>query len=402
MPIREVLALALEALTANKLRAGLTMLGMIIGVGAVVLLVSIGSGAKTYVIREFEGMGTNLVLVQPGKTDKKGGFGPPVRSSKRKLTVADVEALEKQSFNLDAVTGILFGAGSVKIGERTNNINILGANDRLIRIFNIRIGEGAFFTREDEEAGRRVTVLGANVARNLFGDGIALGQLVKINESEHRVIGVTQRAGESLGFNMDDVVLVPTKSAMRLFNEDRLVGIRARAKSKVGMDDAVEEIRRLLKQRHNGEEDFTVVTQVSMLQTMENILGMLTFVLAGIAMISMIVGGIGIMNIMLVSVTERTREIGIRRAVGARQVDILKQFLAEAVALSLLGGLIGLLGSAFLTYLVYWVNPKFDMRAPNWVLAPAFLLSSLTGVIFGVWPARKAAKITTIEALRYE
>jgi putative ABC transport system permease protein len=216
------------------------------------------------------------------------------------------------------------------------------------------------------------------------------------------VIAVVGKAGQNLGFNMDDMVFIPTKSTMRIFNENDLLGIRAKAKARVSMDDAVEEIRILLKQRHNGEEDFTIITQVSMLETMNTILGMLTYVLGGIAMISMVVGGIGIMNIMLVNVTERTREIGVRRAVGARRSDILKQFMVEAIVLSSVGGLIGLIGSVGLTYLLYWFLPKFDMRAPNWILLPAFSISSITGILFGVWPARKAARLETIEALRYE
>jgi putative ABC transport system permease protein len=401
MSLIETLTLAWEALRANKLRAGLTMLGMIIGVGAVVLLVSIGNGAKNYITREFEGLGTNLVMVQPGRTDKKQGFGPPLGSAKEKLTLGDVEALEREAYNLEAVTGVIFGAATVKTAERAHNVNVLGSSEKLIQIFNFRIRTGQFFSQE-EDFGRRVTVLGHNVARNLFGDENPLGRLVKINESEHRVIGVTEREGESLGFNMDELVYVPTRAAMRIFNEDKLFGIRAKARSRAGVGDAVEEIREILKARHDGEEDFTIVTQHSMLETMDTILGMLTYVLGGIAMISMIVGGIGIMNIMLVSVTERTREIGIRRAVGARQSDILRQFLAEALAISLIGGLIGLAGSAALTYLVWWIKPSFDMRAPLWIMVPAFLLSLLTGILFGVWPARKAARIETIEALRYE
>ena len=402
MPISEIIILAYEALISNKLRAGLTMLGMIIGVGAVVLLVSIGNGAKNYITHEFEGMGSNLIIINPGKTDKKGGFGPPMSSVKHKLSIHDVESLERFAFNLDGVTGIVFGSGSVKAEGQTNNVNIMGTRDTLTRIFNIKIGQGAFFSHEEEEAGRRVVVLGYNIAHNLFGDESALGKLVKVNDSEHRVVGVTQKAGETLGFNMDDIAMVPTRDAMRIFNDDKLMGIRAKAKARVSVDDAVQEVKDILKLRHNGEEDFTVLTQVSMLATMNTILGMLTFVLGGIAMISMLVGGIGIMNIMLVSVTERTREIGIRRAVGARRKDVLRQFIAEAIVLSLVGGLIGLVGSASITYIVYFAIPKFDMRAPAWILFPAFGISSVVGIVFGVWPAHKASKIETIEALRFE
>ncbi|MBI3534521.1 MAG: FtsX-like permease family protein, partial [Deltaproteobacteria bacterium] len=252
------------------------------------------------------------------------------------------------------------------------------------------------------EHGRRVTVLGGHLAESLFGEQNPVGQMVKINDSEHRVIGVIRKEGTKLGFNMDDVAFVPTKTAMKIFNDDKLFGIRARAKSKISMEDAIEEIKDILKGRHNGEEDFTIMNQYSMLEALNTILGMMTYVLAGIGMISMVVGGIGIMNIMLVSVTERTREIGIRRAVGARRRDILKQFLTEAIALSLIGGGLGLFGSVSLTYVAYGFLRSFDMRAPAWIFLPAFLISVLTGVLFGVWPAKKAAALETIDALRYE
>ncbi len=402
MPIREVLLLAYEALLSNKLRAGLTMLGMIIGVGAVVLLVSIGNGAKNYITSEFEGLGSNLIMVQPGKTDGKNNMGPPMGNSKKKLTLTDLEALERQAYNVEAITGVMFGTAAVTRIEATSNVTLLGVNDQFTKIFNVKIALGQFIARDEDDSARRVVVLGHNTAKSLFGEETPVGQWVKINQSEHRVIGVLAASGQTLGFNMDDMALIPTRTAMRLLNEDKLFGLRAKAKTKIGIDDAVEEIRAILTKRQNGEENFTITTQLSMLQSMNTILGMLTFVLGGIAMISMLVGGIGIMNIMLVSVTERTREIGIRRAVGARRIDILKQFLVEAVALSMIGGLLGLLGSTLITYLVYWFVPSFDMRAPFWVMVPAFLMSLLTGVIFGVFPARKASHIETIEALRFE
>jgi putative ABC transport system permease protein len=401
MPAREILILAWEALIANKLRAGLTMLGMIIGVGAVVLLVSVGNGARNYITSEFEGLGTNLILIQPGRTDRRQ-MGPPIGSSKDKLTIADVDALQKRAMSLEAVTGIVFGAGQVKFEDQLSNVQVLGSNEKLLRILSIKVGLGQFFAEEDDLSGRRVVVLGSTVAKNLFQNQYPIGRMVKISDSEFRIIGVTQSQGQSLGFNMDELVFIPNKAAMRIFNEDKLFGIRARAKSKVSVEDAVKEIDEVLRDRRNGIEDYTITTQAAMLDSMNTILGMLTYVLGGIAMISMLVGGIGIMNIMLVSVTERTREIGVRRAVGAKKVDVLKQFIAEAVALSLCGGLIGLSGSVFITYLVSWLVPGFDMRAPVWILAPAFLISCAVGVGFGVWPAKKAASIPTIDALRFE
>lgn len=402
MILKKILINSTEAIIENKLRSALTMLGMIIGVMAVILLVSVGTGAKRYITSEFESLGTNVLLIQPGKTDKKSSMGPPVSSSKGKLTIADVEALEKRAQSLSAVSGIMYGAGVVKNDIATNNINILGSNDQFNRIFNMVIIEGNYFSKEDEDSGRRVAVLGHTIKENLFGSGTALGKLVKINESEHRVIGIIKPTGDKLGFNVDDIVFIPTKSALRLFNTDKLFGIRASAKSRSGMDDAVTELTEILKERHNGEEDFTTVTQVTMMESMNTILNMLTYALGAIAFISMLVGGIGIMNIMLVSVTERTREIGIRRAVGARRSDILKQFMIEAVVISVTGGLLGILSSLVITYALYFFIPGFDMRPPVWIIPPAFFLSFFTGVIFGVWPARKAAHIQTIDALRYE
>jgi putative ABC transport system permease protein len=323
-------------------------------------------------------------------------------STKRRLTNADVEAIEKLAVNVDAVTGVTLSSGTLKSDQFSFGIQIIGASDVWPRIINMKMLLGDFFTREEAELGRRVVVLGNHVARKLFPNDNPIGRFVKVAESEHRVVGVIDKMGDKLGFNMDDMAFLPVKDAMRLFNEDRLFGLRARAKSKVNLADAVDEIKSILRSRHNNQEDFTIVTQDAMLGTMQTILGMLTYVLGGIAAISMLVGGIGIMNIMLVSVTERTREIGIRRAVGARRIDILKQFLAEALVLSLTGGGLGLLGSVLITYVVYWSQPTFDMRAPYWIFLPAFGISLVAGVVFGVWPARKASMLDPIEALRFE
>jgi putative ABC transport system permease protein len=402
MMLRKIFINSFEALVENKLRSMLTMLGMIIGVSAVILLVSVGTGAKRYITSEFESLGTNIIIIQPGKTDKKSSMGPPISSSKGKITLADVDAIEKGSQLISAISGVMFGAGTVKNDASTSNINIMGSNEQLQKVFNINIIQGNYISKEDEDSGRRVAVIGWNVKENLFGKEPALGKLVKVNESEHRVIGVIKPTGDKLGFNVDEMIFIPNRSALRLFNTDHLFGIRAAAKSRASLDDAVKDLTAILKERHNGEEDFTIITQVTMMDSMNTILNMLTYALGAIAFISMLVGGIGIMNIMLVSVTERTREIGIRRAVGARQSDILKQFIIEAVVISVSGGLIGILISLLITYILYFLFPSFDMRPPFWIIPPSFFMSFFTGLIFGVWPARKAARIQTIDALRYE
>lgn len=402
MMLRKIFINSFEALVENKLRSILTMLGMIIGVSAVILLVSVGTGAKRYITAEFESLGTNIIIIQPGKTDKKSSMGPPVSSSKGKISIADVDAIQKGSQLLSAISGVMYGAGTVKNETSTSNIFVMGSNEQLQKIFNINIIQGNYISKEDEDSGRRVAVIGWNVKENLFGKDPALGKLIKVNESEHRVIGVVKPTGDKLGFNVDEMIFIPNRSALRLFNTDKLFGIRAAAKSRASLDDAVKDITAILKERHNGEEDFTIITQVTMMDSMNTILNMLTYALGAIAFISMLVGGIGIMNIMLVSVTERTKEIGIRRAVGARQSDILKQFIIEAVVISVSGGLIGILISLFITYVLYFLFPGFDMRPPFWIIPPSFFMSLFTGLIFGVWPARKAARIQTIDALRYE
>lgn len=402
MQRREIVRLSIESLLAQKLRTILTVLGMVIGVGAVVLLVSLGQGAKNYVLQEFEGLGTNLIVIQPGKSDKKTHFGPPVGAAQRKMTTADVTAIEKRAVNIEAVSGLVLGTVSARYEDSISNITVFGANEQFPQILNIKIERGEYFTREEDEYGRRVVVLGQAIIRELFGDENPLGRSVKLNESEFKVIGVLAPMGDKLGLHFDELGFIPTEAALKLFNEDKLFGIRAKASSRIGVDDAVAEITQILKERREGEEDFTVITQVSMMESMNTILTMLTYVLSAIAAISMVVGGIGIMNIMWVSVVERTQEIGIRRAVGARRRDILWQFLAEAAGLSLVSGGIGVGGAVLLTYALRLFFPSFDMRAPMWIVLPAFFLALFVGVLFGVAPAWRASRVETLDALRYE
>ena len=402
MGIKEVVRLAVESLLVQKLRTALTILGMVIGVGAIVLLVSLGQGAKNYVTSEFEGLGTNLIIIQPGKSDKKTHMGPPVGAAQRKMTTADVMVIEKRALNVEAVSGLVLGTVSARFEDALSNITVFGTNEQFPQILSVRVGRGNYFSREEDDYGRRVLVLGQTVATELFGEADPIGLTVKLNESEFRIIGVLLPMGNKLGLDFDELGFIPTEAALKLFNDDKLFGIRAKASSRVGIDDAVAEISEILKERRDGEEDFTVLTQVSMMESMNTILNMLTYVLAAIAAISMLVGGIGIMNIMWVTVVERTQEIGIRRAVGARRVDILKQLLAEAVALSVLGGAVGVGGAVVLTVSLYFVFPSFDMRAPLWIIAPAFFVAFIVGVVFGVVPAWRASRIEILDALRYE
>jgi putative ABC transport system permease protein len=393
---------ALISLWQYKLRSALTMLGMCIGVFAVVTLVSVGQGAKRYVLGEFESMGKNIIIIQPGKSDTRSKLGPPVGSAKRKMTLDDVTALQKKAFHLEAVSGITLGSAQIKYEDSLANISIFGANEQFFQIIAIAVGTGRMFSSEEDSAGRRVVVLGYKIAQKLFGEDYPVGRSVKINQTEFKVIGVLASAGDKLGFNLDEFAFVPTRSAMRLFNEDKLFGIRAKASSRVTIETAVAEIEEILRDRRNGEEDFTIVTQVAIMESLDGILGMLSYVLGAIASISMLVGGVGIMNITLVSVAERTQEIGVRRSVGASRSDIMWQFFSESLMLSFISGLFGILGAVLITFSVGLFYPSFDMSPPAWIYLPAFLMAVLIGSFFGVWPARKAANIQILDALRHE
>lgn len=402
MKLRDVTRLSLESLFANKFRAALTMLGMGIGVFSVITLVALGEGARNYVLAEFQSLGSNFIVVQPGKIDQKGRFGPPPGAARREMTIRDVVALERRALNLSAVSGLVLGNAEAKVEDLTNNITVFGVNDQFNRILTMDMAIGAFIDRDEEETGRRVVVLGANVAANLFPYDYPLGRTIKLNQSEFRVIGVLASAGNKLGFNVDDLALIPTTAGMRLFNVESLFGIRARASGRSTVDDAVDEIREILKERRSGEEDFTVITQIALMDTMGSILGMLSYVLGGIAGISMLVGGIGIMNIMLVNVAERIPEIGIRRAVGARRIDILQQFLFEALVLSLLSGAVGTGAALSITHGLHLWYDGFDIRPPWWIVIAGFSLATSVGVVFGIWPARQASRVEALEALRHE
>jgi putative ABC transport system permease protein len=386
----------------NKFRAVLTMLGMVIGVFAVVSLIGLGQGAKRYVLSEFQSLGANMIIIQPGKTEEKGAFHAPIGSASRRMTESDVQAIEKQSLNVVAVSGLVLATGEVRYGSFASNGTILGGSDQFNEIINVNFKQGEFFSKQDADVARRVVVLGHTIAETLFGTEYAVGRSVLINSSKYRVVGVLKKFGNKLGLDIDLVCFIPTKAALRLFNEDRLFGIRAKARAKVAIQDAVDEITAILKERRRGEEDFTIVTQVSMMNSLGNILSVLTYILGSIAAISMLVGGIGIMNIMLVNVNERIPEIGIRRAVGATSSDILQQFLLEALMLSVLSGMFGVVGAVSLLGAVGYFFPIVDLVPSSIVLILTFVVAVVIGILFGVWPAYRAAQIETLDALRYE
>lgn len=402
MNLGELLMTAIDTIRAAKLRAFLTTLGVVIGVLAVILLVGLGEGVRAYIGDTFASLGSNVIQIAPGKRDTKGGVQPPMSGVAHKLTPEDEQAIERRVYTLDGVSGIVQGAGTFRYENRRRDSMVFGVGERFGDMRNMHVDAGRFFSAEDLEAHRRYAVIGRVIQDELFGDVNPLGKTLKINSTEFRVIGILEHKGQSLGFDMDDLVLVPSTTALDLFSLDGYTSIMVRARDKANTQAAIEDLTDVLKRRHNGQVDFTVVSQDDLLATVNSIMSMMTGVLLAIASIALVVGGIGIANIMLVSVRERTREIGVRRAVGATKNTILFQFLVEAVVIATLGGLIGLALGAIIISVARLAVPGLPVQLSPWIVFTALGFSGLVGVLSGVMPARSAAKLDPVEALRYE
>jgi putative ABC transport system permease protein len=398
----ETFRVAFEAILSNKVRSGLTMLGVIIGVLAVILLVSIGEGARLYITKELTGLGTNLLIITPGKTTTSGGFHPPSAGTVRKLTYDDSLALRRRAWLLTDAVPIVLGTGKVKYQNRGRDTTVIGTTAEFERVRNLFVDTGSFVTQADVDSKAKVVVVGRKVKDELFGEENALGRVVMLSDARYRVVGVMRKKGMSLGWDVDDVVFIPVTSGQELFDTDAIFEIIASTPRAEDTDRAIAQIKDILIRRHAHKEDFTIQTQGALLSTMNTILGVLTAVLGGIAGISLLVGGIGIMNIMLVSVRERTREIGIRKALGARKQDILWQFMIEAVTLSAAGGVIGIVLGVGLALLIPVFVDVLPTSISVWSILTAFFFSGAVGVFFGVYPARRAALQDPIQALRYE
>jgi putative ABC transport system permease protein len=401
----ESVLIALEGLKANKLRAFLTMLGIIIGVGAVIAMVSIGMGVRQKVETSIAGLGSNLIIVMPGATTPSG-----VRlaaGSSTTLTNADAQAIGREIAGVSAVAPSVQRSYQLVYGNQNWTTNVLGTTPEYLDVRNFAIASGTVFSSKDIDTRARVAVIGKTVADNLFGEFSPLGQTIRINKAPFRVIGVLEAKGQSsMGQDQDDTVIVPLTTAQeRLLGVTWLQNISVQAENPEVIDKVQEDITTLLRTRHRlapgVPDNFTVRNLAAVMATAQETTSTITLLLGNIAAISLVVGGIGIMNIMLVSVTERTREIGIRKALGATFNNILLQFLIEAIVIGVTGGLIGIgvgmAGSYAISYFAGW----------NTVVSPlsiivAFVFSVLIGLFFGLYPARKAALLDPIDALRYE
>jgi putative ABC transport system permease protein len=392
--LAEAWRVAFDSLRANRLRSGLTMLGVVIGVAAVVVLVAIGTGAKREVERQVEGLGSNLLIVVPGRVDF--GSAPAVS----RLSLSDVDAVTRIVGDRSRVAVSVTSGETVRAGTASRFTSVLGVLETTPSVFVRSLSRGAYLTRSDVDTGRRVAVLGSAVARSLFGDRDPIGQQVSIAGVRFRVIGVFAPLGQSLGVNRDDEVHIPVTTAHRLFGTQRIDGIAVKAPDRGQIARLGGRIVDELTSRHPDTE-FSAVTQEQILGVLGDILGVLTAVLAAIAGISLLVGGVGVSNIMLVSVHERTREIGLRKAVGARPRDIGVQFLLEAVLLTTLGGATGMALGVGGALLVAAVSPV-PAAVTWWSLTLAFGVSAAVGIVFGVVPAQRAGRLDPVEALRSE
>jgi putative ABC transport system permease protein len=392
--IVEAWRVALDALRANRLRSGLTMLGVVIGVAAVVVLVAIGTGAKREVEQQVEGLGSNLLIVVPGRLEFNSA------PSVSRLSLSDVEAVGRVVGDPSRVAVTVTSGETVRAGTRSTFTTVQGVLETTPQVFVRDVGRGSYLTSSDVDTARRVAVLGSTVARVLFGDRDPIGQQVSVAGVRFRVIGVFAPLGQSLGVDRDDEVHIPVTTAHRLYGTNRIDGIAVKAPDREQIDALGERIVAELSERHPDTE-FSAVTQEQILGVLGDILGVLTGVLAAIAGISLLVGGVGVSNIMLVSVRERTREIGLRKAVGARPRDIGVQFLLEAVLLTTIGGVTGMALGVGGALLVGELSPV-PAAITWWSLALAFGVSAAVGIVFGVVPAQRAGRLDPVVALRTE
>jgi len=402
--ILDTLDIAVRALRRNLLRTLLTMLGIMIGVAAVIAMVAIGNGAKAQVEAQIASLGQNMIIIMSGNSSRGGvsmGFG-----SAGTLTKQDYEALRKEITGIDAVSPEIRASAQVVAGNQNLSTSIIGAGEGYTTIRSWKIASGANFTESDVRSAAKVALIGNTTAQTLFGEFDPVGQIIRIRNAPFTTVGLLAAKGTSMMGDQDDVVIVPYTSAMvRLTHDTTFRSFNVQASTADLMTDVQEQVTSLLRQRHKiadgKDDDFMVRTQKEVTEMATSTSKVMTMLLGAVGGVSLLVGGIGIMNIMLVSVTERTREIGVRMSIGARSSDILRQFLVEAVALSLGGGLVGILlgiGGAKLVAVKFGWSTLVSMES----VFMAFAFSACIGIFFGFYPSRKASRLDPIEALRYE
>jgi putative ABC transport system permease protein len=393
-----IVGLAAESFRVHRLRTVLTVGAVSIGAAAVLLLTSLALGARAYVVRQFTSSGVNLIGVVPGRTET-AGMGMAVSAATRDLTIDDAEAIARRSPHVRIVAPVSLGSTRLEYEGRHRDVYVVGSTDRYFDIRSLAVSLGQRLPAGDPRRGDRVVVIGQTIQRELFGTENPLGKAVRIADAQFRVIGVLAPKGQSLGLDLDDLAIVPVGVAMRLFNQSGLFRIVIHAGDAAEIPAAVRDVKEILTDRHK-DEDFTVVTQDAMLASFSSILGMLTFTLAALGAISLAVAGIGIMNVMLVSVSERVSEIGLLKALGARPRTIASLFLTEALFLSGAGALLGIAVSLAIMGLESRIWPAFPLSPHGGWIVAVMALALTVGAVFGLMPARRAARLDAVEALR--
>ncbi len=380
-------------------RTALLLLAMAIGVAAVVVLTSLGEGARRYVTGEFASLGTNLLIVIPGRSETTGGAPAIfVGQTPRDLTLDDARALQR-SYAVRRVAPVVIGSAAVSWGGLEREVPVFGATAELLAVRHWEMGSGRFLPAGDWDRPSSVCVIGEKLRSEIFGNTPALGQWLRVGDRRFRVIGVLGSEGRSIGIDVQDIVILPVTQAMSLFDVPSLFRILVEATSRDSMDAAARFIRSTVAGRHQGEEDITVITQDAVLSTFDRVFGALTMTLAGIAGISLVVAGVLIMNVMLVSVSQRTSEVGLLKAIGAPRRQIVQLFLAEAVLLSMFGALIGLAAGYGGSALIGELYPALPVGPPWWAVVAAVVVAVASGLVFGSLPARRAARLDPVIAL---
>jgi putative ABC transport system permease protein len=405
--------IALKAINANKFRSFLTALGIIIGVASVIAMLAIGQGSKRSIKKQISEMGSNMIMIQPGE-DKGPGGAREDASSMQSLKMADYEAIRDQAKYISAISPTVTVSGQFVNGNNNAPSTLYGISQDYLTIRQLQVEEGDFFTEQDVKANAKVCIIGKTVAENLFPDGTdPVGRVIRIKDIPFRIVGVLKSKGtNSMGMDQDDLALAPYSTVMkRLLAQTYLGGIVCSALNEGLTDKAIDDITNILRHTHKLKEstdtqtaddnDFNIRSQEEISSMMNSTMNLLTILLGSVAGISLLVGGIGIMNIMYVSVTERIKEIGLRMSVGARGIDILNQFLIEAAMLSITGGVIGIILGVGAAYLIK-LAAKMPIYIEPWSIFLSFGVCTFIGIFFGWYPAKKAANLDPIEAIRYE
>jgi len=398
MKPNDLVTFCIRSLLGYPLRTALMLLAMSIGVASVVVLTSLGEGARIYVSQQFSSLGTHLLIVIPGRSETTGGPPPLLGETPRDLTIDDALSLERSSA-VRRVAPVMIGAVEVAFGNRSREVFIMGSTAAMYLIRDLRMAQGRFLPEGEVRRAAAVCVLGHKLKSELFGSRSPLGEFVRIGERRFRVIGVLAEKGQSLGMDISDVAIIPVASASAMFNQSSLFRILVQAQNRDAIKRAKQFVLSIIRSRHDGEDDVTVVTQDALLATFDRIFKALTYTVAGIAAISLAVAGILIMNVMLIAVSQRTAEIGLLKAVGAPGGQVLRLFLSESALLSLVGAAVGLLLSAVGLLVLARMFPDFPVKAPLWAPVAAVSVALGTGVLFGVLPACRAAQMDPVAAL---